>query len=267
MNRQNSIEEILDFCIERLRKGESQQAILADYPAYRDDLEPHLSLAGSLLKFPRIEPDDSAMHRTIFSMGAASTFSEEKSFKPRRFRTILSWAAGIILLVGLTGYITVNIAQASLPGDFLYPFKLATERVKLALIRSPEGEAEMRISLSERRLQEVIATAAQGQEHEAVLSAMLDEAQRAINNAEQLQGPQRDVVLSRVQYLSGYQQNVLESLLPRVPADKQEHFQKAINQCKERWNWCCEMGMRNREVSQPPHPSTDKKQCNCPWCK
>jgi len=267
MNKPRDIEEILDLCIERLRKGESLVTILADYPEHSEELKPHLSIAESLLKLPRSEPDASALHRTIFSMGAASVASKGGSYRPKRFSTIMAWAASIILLISISGYTTVNIAQASLPGDFLYPFKLATERVRLALIRSPEGEAEMRITLSERRLREVVATAERGQVYEAVLSAMLDEAQRALNNAEQLQTPVRDIMISRVKYLSGYQQDMLETLLPNVPVNEHKHFQGAIKQCRDRWNRCSEMGMRKGKGSQSSSQTTEEDKCGCAWCK
>lgn len=62
--------------------------------------------------------------------------------------------AGTALVLG--GWIaTVNASFASVPGDVLYPVKLVTERVQLAVTTSTEQRAQLHVEFATRRLQEV----------------------------------------------------------------------------------------------------------------
>src|SRR5690606_23297902 len=57
---------------------------------------------------------------------------------------------------------------ASLPGEFLYPVKLAVEKVELALAFSPEAEAVVHLQQAERRVQEANALIDRGQFNDTV---------------------------------------------------------------------------------------------------
>jgi hypothetical protein len=94
------------------------------------------------------------------------------------FRTFLrpvSIGASLFSLVFMGWIATVNASFSSVPGDFLYPVKLATERVQLTLaITNNEQRARLHAEFASRRLEEVMdiagsnRTAKDVRMHEAV---------------------------------------------------------------------------------------------------
>ena len=241
MEKNHRMEGILDKCIERLRKGETVEAILKDYPEESNLLKSQLGMAKSLFQLKHPEPDMSAVHRTIFKIGSEHGFQGVKRERDCGFRTVLAWAASIILIIMTGTYAAANFADSSIPGDLLYPVKLASEKVRLALVRTPHGEVEMRIALSERRMQEVIVSTEQGNLHEAVLGAMLDEAGKAVNNIKKLKGMKRTLMLQRVKSLCASHQDVLKELITITPVEDHDQIQQAIVTSEECWIKCCEM--------------------------
>jgi RNA polymerase-interacting CarD/CdnL/TRCF family regulator len=63
-------------------------------------------------------------------------------------------AAFASLLVILAGVGTVAASQNSLPGEVLYPLKLTTEKIRIAVAVTPQARSEIRTSISQRRLEE-----------------------------------------------------------------------------------------------------------------
>lgn len=266
MDKNYKFEDILDYCIERLRKGESVEAILQDCPEESDQLKSHLEMAQSLFQLKHPEYEVSAIHGTIFKIGSEQGLRGASKVRNGKMRTILAWAACIVLIIMTGSYATANLADAIIPGDLLYPVKLATEKVCLALVRAPQGEVEMRITLSERRLKEVIASAEQGHFHEAVLTAMLDEAEKAVYNIRKLKGMNRTFMLKKVQSLCASQQDILQDLITITPADDHRQIRQAIMTSAEYWNRCCEMditkSLRCREkVNLPCNIKMDNYSC------
>ncbi len=72
----------------------------------------------------------------------------------------------LALLVGTAALGTgvVGVSAESLPGDLLYPVKLAVEDVQLALIRDPAAEARQTLAFVDERLEEIGALAQAGVE-------------------------------------------------------------------------------------------------------
>jgi len=62
----------------------------------------------------------------------------------------------LVVLLSLGAYIaSVNATKNSMPGDFLYNFKLASERVRVNLTFDDEKKTNLEIAFAERRLKEV----------------------------------------------------------------------------------------------------------------
>ncbi|MBU0646239.1 hypothetical protein KJ611_02030 [Patescibacteria group bacterium] len=72
-------------------------------------------------------------------------------------RTILQPAAvtfvALVLLMG--GWTATVNASFSVPGDMLYPVKLATERVRLTMASTAQARAELHVEFAGRRLKEI----------------------------------------------------------------------------------------------------------------
>ncbi len=70
------------------------------------------------------------------------------------------WLASAGALALLLGTGTVFAAQGSLPGDPLYPVKLATENVQVATTLDAKAKADLQLSLVKKRVEEIQAVLA-----------------------------------------------------------------------------------------------------------
>ncbi len=82
-----------------------------------------------------------------------SRFSK-KDFLVFRLKARPAAALATLLLVALGGG-TVWASQTSLPGEILYPVKILSEQAQVALAISPQSQAEIRLDLAQKRVQEI----------------------------------------------------------------------------------------------------------------
>ena len=88
--------------------------------------------------------------------------TDTKQFRLRNLTLIVVIAA---LLFGGIG-ITVAAAQASIPGDALYPVKSSLEQTRLSLAQDAGDRAQMRMGFAEQRLKEIAALVEEGRYQE-----------------------------------------------------------------------------------------------------
>ncbi|HEY83415.1 MAG TPA: hypothetical protein G4O01_09070 [Dehalococcoidia bacterium] len=165
MGKDKEFEDILNECLERmLSRGETIEQCLASYPEQAAELEPLLQTALLAHEALAIKPRPEFRERARYQLRAAL---QEMGEKRRRF-SLFSWQprwatvviAVLILLVVSGG--TVAAASGSMPDDALYPVKLATEKVRLALTPSALGKAELYAELADRRVAEIVKMADEG---------------------------------------------------------------------------------------------------------
>jgi hypothetical protein len=172
-------EYILDECIAQIRSGKADVAsCLNKHPEHASQLRPLLEIAVLLYREPQPQPRPEAVSRgeqillgrvlekrsgKASNKGLASARLSRSGVVKTAFRgewlpsMRLRWvgiAAGIMALI-LMGYGVVAASNYSLPGDFLYPLKMAREQVQLMLATSEEERGEFHIILAERRMQEM----------------------------------------------------------------------------------------------------------------
>lgn len=155
----NKLEKALALCLDRVEHGESLESCLARYPEMARDLEPLLRTALLVRQVSRAAP------RPEFMAAARQRLMASARSAPARGRPwwrgsprILGWrwaAATASLLVVLLGWGTVAMASNSLPDETLYPVKIATEEVKLALTPGAVRKARLEIDLIEQRTREI----------------------------------------------------------------------------------------------------------------
>jgi hypothetical protein len=163
MKKSRDLDNILNECLERLIRGESIEACLSRHPEHAAALEPLLRMALDTLRAADIRP------RPEFRQRAAAQFQaaiREMPVKERRgfFAVLKPGLATIIIVVVvlLAGGGTVAAAAGSLPDSPLYPVKLATESVRLALTPSALGKAELNARFADERVDEIIEMAEKG---------------------------------------------------------------------------------------------------------
>ena len=157
-------DNILDECLERLLiRGETLEQCLRRYPQQAVELKPLLETALAAKEAVAVQPRPEFRARASYQFRAAL---QEKATPKRRF--LFGWmpqwatALAIVLVLLLAGGGTVAAASNSMPDSFLYPVKLATEEVQLALTPSQVDKAELCASFADRRIAEIVYMAEQG---------------------------------------------------------------------------------------------------------
>jgi hypothetical protein len=84
-----------------------------------------------------------------------------KSILPSGFIKFIARPVGILsalaVIVFGTGAFGVNASKSSLPGDFLYPVKLTSEKVTVGLASSGQEKAKAHVTIAEERVREIEA--------------------------------------------------------------------------------------------------------------
>jgi hypothetical protein len=157
MKRDKEFNNILNECLERrLLKGETIEQCLHHYPEQAAELEPLLQTALAARRVSAIQPRANFKARARYQFRSALKEAATKS------RHTLGWfprwatVTTIALVLLLVGSGTVAAAGSSMPDSPLYPVKLATEEVRLALTPSPLGKAGFCAELANRRVAEII---------------------------------------------------------------------------------------------------------------
>ena len=142
----------LDDCLSSMRAGVDLQACLKRYPELADELRPLLQVATDIGAVRTPTPADAARmagrQRTLAALarkqalrhrGAPVSFGPAQMMtwlKARRIggaRPAWQWAAAAVVVILALVSGTMVASAASLPGDALYPVKLATQQVQVAL--------------------------------------------------------------------------------------------------------------------------------------
>ena len=164
MKKSREFNDILDECLERLLvKGGTIEECLASYPELAAELEPLLQTAVAARKASVIQPRPEFRAKARYQLRSALQAMESRKSRPffgwqRRWVT----AVTVVLVLLLTGGGTVAAASNSMPDGTLYPVKLATEQVWLALTPSSLGKAKVLTKLADRRVVEIIYMANKG---------------------------------------------------------------------------------------------------------
>lgn len=236
-------EELLDICLEMASRGEDWEAFLARYPDSLREVEPLVLLAREVREASgpseATAPGASAaLLRLGRELAKRERQKEEAAHRTWGWLWGSAWAkaafAGIVMLV--LGASSVELSARAVPGNFLYPVKILTERVHFALTSDLEERVELRLTFSERRLSEIVKTLKEGKGADReLITAMLDEARAALSDASQLPETRSAAYRSRIVSLEEFQKERLRSVKDMVPADRRQDVDEAIGMCDQGW--------------------------------
>jgi len=249
---ERNIEALLDLCIEEMKRGKSLEACLANYPEHADQLAPLLRLAQEIDNLPLPVALPEAMSATLFNLGTRFGVSERKKGALALSRVLQarrSWAFGAVsfLLILLFGGATIS--TKSIPGDILYPAKLATEKVVFFFSFNAEEKVELRLRFSYERLKEMVQIFEQsGTLDKELLKSMLDEAKLALEHGNQLSGLQASLFQVKFNHANAYQKESLEHIRIAVPPSELKTVDRAIEVCTNRMQWMMKRMKEGRHV-------------------
>ncbi|MDW8390131.1 MAG: DUF5667 domain-containing protein [Oscillochloridaceae bacterium] len=191
------LSQLLDEALEQLRAGASIEEILRAYPEHRAALEPMLRTAAAIRQQavssmpPSLEQWLASGRREIEEIARATYARPETSWQRLR-RTLSPVTAQVarrsalrmatvaltaLLIFFLTFYSVDQAAARSLPGDYLYAWKLFSEEARIALTTDPDRRADLAAARVERRVAELNALTERGDtdpEHLSQIVQQLD---------------------------------------------------------------------------------------------
>jgi hypothetical protein len=249
-----SPEELLEICLEMERRGEDWKGFLAAYPDVSGEVEVLVTLAANVREVSAAgEAPAPGASAALLRLGWALAREEGRRDEAVRQQRSHWWrsawvraaVAGVVMLV--LGGSSVELSARTVPGNFLYPVKILTERVRYALTSDPEERVELRLTFSERRLSEVVKTLKEGRGADRrLISEMLDEARAALADANKLPAAQASGYKAQIASLERVQKDRLSAVESTVPADRRPAVAEAIGMCNAGWAGMREMmsGMR-----------------------
>lgn len=187
MGKEKEFNDMLDECLDRMMfKGDTVELCLADYPQYADELKPLLEASLITSRISSLEPGQEFKDKARNKLFAILSETEEKRSRSLfRFGWQSRWA-GVVAVIAVLLIATGGTAAASIgsmPDDFLYPVKRATEQVQLGFTFTNLGKAEAYARMADRRVEEIIYMADMNDIDEIeVLTASLDS---SLNNIAQ----------------------------------------------------------------------------------
>lgn len=236
-------EELLDICLEMERRGEDWKPFLSAYPACSQEVEKLVILAQEVKEASgpaevSAPGASAALLRLGTELARRELKKEETAHRRWGWLWGSAWAkaafAGIVMLI--LGASSVELSARTVPGNFLYPVKIITEKVRFALTSDLEERVELRITFSDRRLSEVVEMLKEGKGADRELvSAMLDEARAAFSDATKLPESKSSAYKSRIASLEEFQKDHLRAVKALVPADRHQDVEEAIGMCDQGW--------------------------------
>ncbi|MFC1987337.1 DUF5667 domain-containing protein [Chloroflexota bacterium] len=173
MRKSREFDNVLDECLEQiLVRGKTVEQCLQDFPQYVDELKPLLETALATKEASAIQPRPEFRDRARYQF-----YSVLRVTKPEKSYSIFGWqlrwvtVVATILTLLLAGSGTVAAASTSMPDELLYPVKLATEQVQLALTPSTMGKMKLYTKLADKRVLEIVRMADENKPEQIELTA------------------------------------------------------------------------------------------------
>jgi hypothetical protein len=274
----NKFENILDACLAESHAGRSRvKECLQRYPDHAPALEPLLRQAARLAVLPPVTmPTDivDALERRVLSRAAeirAATSRKERPLRwpfwsrPARGRVRrLALALSLVIALALAGTWTVSASASSLPGEALYPLKLAAEKARLLATFRHEARARLHLAFAERRLGEMQTLLIEDRVvEEGLVDDLVTETGLALEEIEEMDADQKVKVGAKLLALTERQQAVLTLVQQRAPEEAQAGLSRALEASRRGH----ERAMMALGVTAEPSPTRKPKPDRTPHAK
>ena len=137
--------------------------------------------------------------------------------------------AAVLFAAGMTGGGIALAAGDSLPGELLYPIKLAAEDARLSLTRAPPALASLNLAFAGRRVREAQELTEKGRElPEGALARLARHTEHAIDQISRVESAQAPVLLEEVAEKTLAHGEALEQARAAAPEEAQEGLDRAL---------------------------------------
>jgi len=157
----------------------------------------------------------------------------------RKMKLIFATRLIAVLLVVVVGMAALGggvvwAAGDSLPGDLLYPVKLATEDVRLALTSAPADQVDLALRFVEERAEEVRTLVEAGRQvPDETIARMERHIERALIQVAWVSDEEMTGLLTRVAERTRAQAQVLEQVRATAPQQAQPGLEHAATVCRQ----------------------------------
>lgn len=170
--RTKKLDRTFNDALERILQGEDLEKCLQDYPEEAEQLRPLLKLALDLKQYSEsaeVSPEFKSRTEAKLKEALEARQHSWTTKVSKRLKPVIRWAgatAGIVILLVsafIGGFALSSLASANtMPGQTLYPVKLATEEVRIALAFSDVKKVQLLASSAEARAEEIAYAAQKG---------------------------------------------------------------------------------------------------------
>ena len=156
----NLTNEILERCLRELQAGQDIEGVLNLYPAYKDDLRPILEAMQAVwaakgsdtVPVAAMARSRAKLMKAVYELKQAPP----QSWWQRQFVFMRHAMIPVVTALVCFGMLFTGLASAkSLPGQALYPVKIAAEQAVLSLPASPSTQLAREENYDARRKGEV----------------------------------------------------------------------------------------------------------------
>jgi DNA-directed RNA polymerase specialized sigma24 family protein len=278
----SELDTILQRCLQEIEKDRSQlEACVRRYPKLSEQLtrllETALIFQNIETPHPGIEAMEAGRDRLIEA--AEKRWTEEAP--PRRLLGLelkpglLPWMIGAAAIATLLAVLTTMsfLSQDSLPGQPLYPVKRGIESARYILASSSVGKANLRITLAERRAEElgIVVASGDSEKIEGLAQSIannLGEAQRLVAT---LQDPDKiREFQTKLEHSASEQLSLMETSLAKAPPEARNAVSDAFSTTSDSYGRTVEavalkapppltvgLGFLQILASDPPPPPLD----------
>ena len=188
MMEMNRLENAFNECLRQLLTGSTMEQVLTPYADLAGELEPmlHVALAAhhyaKAIRVP--EPAQSRSRQRFLATAAQANLAQQeqrarkqsgsgrRGFWNSLFALPAMARVVVILLLALVlgGTSSVVASAQALPGDALYPLKLATEQTRLLLTSGTAARLNLEQSFDQKRLEELNALLQRSRSEEIIFA-------------------------------------------------------------------------------------------------
>jgi hypothetical protein len=243
-------EQLLEHCLQEVARTGDAEAVLAHYPQHADRLRPLLQVAlatSQMYADVPAPPRGLAAGRERLLEAAAQqraqapatrTLSHNTERKPKMqllFATkIVSAVLAVMVSLSAVGGGAAVAANGSIPGDVLYPVKLTSEDVRMALASAPAGQVALALQFADQRVAEIRAMVGrERQVPETVVTRMEQHVSQAMNQAARASDEEMPGLLERIMQRTQAQAQALEQLRARAQEQNQAQLEEAERICEQ----------------------------------
>ncbi|MCK4471727.1 MAG: hypothetical protein KAW49_08060, partial [Anaerolineae bacterium] len=248
-----SFDQLLERCLQKMARTGDIEASLRRYPQYADRLHPLLEMAQATRRYYEAVPEApgglavgrerllavAAQQRARGVSVTSATRTTTTRTKGRKMKLVLATRLVTVLLAVVVGTAALGggivwAAGDSLPGDLLYPVKLATEDVRLALASAPADQVDLALWLTEERAEEVQALVAAGRlVPDETVVRMEQHVERALAQAARASDDEEMAgLLTCIAERTRTQAQMLEQVQTMAPRQAQAGLEHAVTVCR-----------------------------------